>query len=364
MIRFIHTADWQIGKPFTALGDVAPQLRAARLAAIDQLATHARSHGIAHVLVAGDIYDGVNLARPTLLGPVERMRAAGAVTWWLLPGNHDPNAAGGLWERLCKEGLPANVRTCLTPEPVEMAPGAWLLPAPLMGKHTARDTTDWMDAAVTPEGAIRIGLAHGSIKDFGQRQESPNVIDPGRIASAKLDWLALGDWHGLMMVGPRGAYPGTPEPDAFRAARTGTALDVTIAGAGAMPVVSTLETGTHNWVEMAITLDDSGAVDDLAARVAREAGSTSVVRLKLDGALAPADWAVLDRALGLIEARVCHLDVRRDRIGLALDDAALAELRFDGLLGQVAGGLAVEAAAGSAVARDALIELSRRTGAL
>jgi hypothetical protein len=364
MIRFIHTADWQIGKPFTSLGEVAPQLRAARLAAIDALAAHAHTHGIGHVLVAGDMFDGVNLARPTILAPLERMRSASSVTWWLLPGNHDPHAAGGLWERLVKDGLPPNVRACLSPEPVEMAPGAWLLPAPLTGRHTARDTTDWMDGAVTPDGAIRIGFAHGSIKDFGQSQESPNVIDPGRVKSAGLDWLALGDWHGMMMIGQRAGYPGTPEPDAFREARTGTALDVTIAGAGAVPAVSTIVTGTHDWVELAVTLSGAASVDDLAALVARQTGRNSVVRVKLDGVLAPADWSGLDRALDLIAARVCHLDVRRDAIGLALDDAALANLRFDGLLGQVAEGLAADAVAGNPTARDALIELCRRTGAL
>jgi hypothetical protein len=243
-----------------------------------------------------------------------------------------------------------------------MAAGAWLLPAPLTGKHTARDTTDWMDGAVTPEGAIRIGLAHGSIRDFGQKQESPNVIDPARVGSARLDWLALGDWHGKMMVGQRAAYPGTPEPDAFRDARTGTALDVTISAAGALPLVSTIATGTHDWVELDVTLAGAASVDDLAAAVARQTGSASVVRLKLDGALAPSDWAGLDKVLDLIRARVRHLDVRRDGIGLALDDAALLGLRFEGLIGQVAEGLATDAAAGDLCARDALIELCRRSG--
>ena len=53
--RFIHTADWQIGKPFDSLGaEVAPLLREARLAAIDRLAALARDEQIAHVLVAGE----------------------------------------------------------------------------------------------------------------------------------------------------------------------------------------------------------------------------------------------------------------------------------------------------------------------
>jgi DNA repair exonuclease SbcCD nuclease subunit len=367
MIRFIHTADWQIGKLFSAMGEVGAQLRAARLDAIDKMAAHAKANSITHVLVAGDLYDGENLARATWMGPLERMRAASGITWWVIAGNHDPHRAGGLWEALLTYGLPDNVRFCGEQTPIEIAPGAWLLPASLSGRHTSLDTTRWMDEAETSVGAIRIGLAHGSIKDFGQRQTSPNVIDPARISAAKLDWLALGDWHGKMLVGARCAYPGTPEPDAFRDARTGTALDVTIAGPGAVPVVTTIETGTYDWIEMTLSLAGTGSVNDLVALVVQQTTSKSVVRLKLSGALGPADWPLLDHALDQIRARICYLDDQRDGIELALDEATLAGIRLDGLLGQVAEQLMMQASAGGAdptVARDALVELYRRAGAI
>ena len=35
-MRFIHTADWQVGKPFRNFGDKESVLRQARLTAIDQ----------------------------------------------------------------------------------------------------------------------------------------------------------------------------------------------------------------------------------------------------------------------------------------------------------------------------------------
>lgn len=57
-MRFIHTSDWQLGKPF---GRVPAEARAAlgeaRLDAIDRIAAAARANGAPLVLVAGDVFD-------------------------------------------------------------------------------------------------------------------------------------------------------------------------------------------------------------------------------------------------------------------------------------------------------------------
>ena len=56
-MRFIHTADWQIGKVFKQFGSKEETLRQARLAVIERLGALAHLHGASHILVAGDIYD-------------------------------------------------------------------------------------------------------------------------------------------------------------------------------------------------------------------------------------------------------------------------------------------------------------------
>ena len=56
-MRFIHTADWQIGKPFRNFADKESVLRLARLAAVEAIGRLAVTEGAAHVLVAGDLYD-------------------------------------------------------------------------------------------------------------------------------------------------------------------------------------------------------------------------------------------------------------------------------------------------------------------
>src|SRR3546814_18588716 len=93
------------------------------------------------------------------------MKAAADSRWVLLPGNHDPARADGLWSRLVGEA-PETVIVCLEPQPIELAEGYWLLPAPLQYKRTQDDPTTWFDHHEQPDGAKQIGLAHGSIPTF------------------------------------------------------------------------------------------------------------------------------------------------------------------------------------------------------
>ena len=56
--RFIHTADWQIGKVFRFVDDAAMgALQLARLEAITRIGELALEYHVRDVLVAGDVYD-------------------------------------------------------------------------------------------------------------------------------------------------------------------------------------------------------------------------------------------------------------------------------------------------------------------
>jgi len=165
------------------------------------------------------------------------MRAHGALTWHVIPGNHDADRQNGIWERVGRHGLPDNVRLHLEPAACPLGQDAWLLPAPLRRRQTLADPTAWMDDAETPEGAIRIGLAHGSVTHFGSADRGQgNYVDPARPRHAHLDYLALGDWHAQRQIGPHCWYAGTPEPDDFDQ-EDGAVLLVEIPAAGAAPTV-------------------------------------------------------------------------------------------------------------------------------
>ncbi len=363
-MRFIHTADWQIGKPFRNFGEKESVLRQARLSAIEAIGRLAVSEAAAHVLVAGDLYDNDAPAPKTLREPLERMRAFPGVSWHVIPGNHDYHRGNGLWDRAAAPGLPPNVFFHLSPVPVTLGGEAVLLPAPLRRRSEVNDLTDWMDQAPSAPGMIRIGLAHGSVTGFGTESEANNPIAPDRAARAGLDYLALGDWHRTLSVNASTWYAGTPEADRFDSQEIGQVLLVDIPGPGAPPAVTPRRTGMLRWLSQQETLSSAGDLDGFEARLRGHSDLSSLLmRLKIRGTLDLTARADLAQRLASLEAAMFWLE--SDLAGLHLRPTAedLEQIDFQGVLREAAELLKAEAEnpASSAAARhraqEALVQL-------
>lgn len=247
MFRFIHSSDLHLGKRFGNFsGDLPGRLREARHAVLGRLAAHALAQDASAVMLAGDTFDTETPAPDVRRQALTEMGQHPSIRWVLLPGNHDSLQAAELWSRMAAEA-PPNVTLVRQAEPIEIARDVFVLPAPCTARRPGRDTTEWMDQAQTPAGAIRIGLAHGAIQSFTEEGAAGDVIAPDRARRAGLDYLALGDWHGAMQIDPRTHYSGTPEPDRFKHDRPGEALLVSLSGAQAMPQITALATGSFQW---------------------------------------------------------------------------------------------------------------------
>ncbi len=335
---FIHTADWQIGKRFGAFGpDKAAVLRAQRLDAVGRIAEAAKAAGAGAVLVAGDVLDSETLP-DSLAGQLfARLKSYPKLVWHLLPGNHDPARAGGVWESLADGGLPANVRVHAREGLAEIAPGVGLLTAPLTAKSTSRDPTAFMDAAASPAGAIRIGLAHGSVQGFGSAGDANVLLDPARVKSARLDYLALGDWHGTTRISDRVWYSGTPEPDGFRDNEPGHVLAVTIAAAGAVPKVERIPTAHYTWLRREHRLERADGLAALEAEVDGfgSGASRRLLALTLAGLVSLAEFAAIEQRLARLAPQLFHLQT--DTAALTTE-AAISDLEAlgPGVLGTVA----------------------------
>lgn len=341
---FVHTADWQIGKPFARFApDVVAQLMAARLAAIDRVAEAAMAAGARHVLVAGDVFDGERIETGLVQKALSRMATYPAVTWHLLPGNHDPCRAGGIWARIAALGVPDNVHANLVSAPVMLMPGVMLLPAPLAAREMRTDPTAWMDGATSAEGVMRIALAHGSVQGFGSLGEAPVPIDAGRRRTAGLDYMALGDWHGTKEIAAGVWYSGTPEPDSFTDNATGNALVVRIEGHGAPPTIEVVATGAWRWLQRRVVLSRLADIEPVEAEIGRlgPKASRTLLSLGLEGAIAAGDADRLEQRLSTLRARLMHLQTDHRLLRTAMTAEDLASLGRDGLgLGEVAKRLA------------------------
>lgn len=336
MIRLIHTADWQLGKPYGRFDcDVRAALTEARFDAIDALGKAAAENGAVHVLVAGDVFDTEGPEDRVIVQAVSRMQRY-ACTWWLLPGNHDFARNSGLWDRVRAKGA-TNVRILTEPAACEMEPGHWLLPAPLTHRHNLDDPTVLFDSMETPGARLRIGLAHGSIRDFSSRGEAQNQIAPDRAQRSGLDYFGLGDWHGALRVDARTWYSGTPETDRFQRDEPGQALLVTLEP-GVEPIVSPIRTGRFQWLMRDWAISD---VDFFAAEsdrfLADVEPSATLLQLTLTGIVSLSDRiAILARLENDLRHRIRHLAVRSEDLVGRPSEQDLADLKVEGMLGTAA----------------------------
>ena len=337
MPRFIHTADWQIGRQYTTFPEEdAVPMAEARLGAVARIAELAQQHAVDAVLVAGDVFDLQTVSERTIRQMFNAMKGY-AGPWVLISGNHDAALAESVWTRARRLGVvPDNVHLALQPEPVLLPQaGLAVLPAPLTQRHTFDDATGWFNLADTPQGLLRVGLAHGSVQGLLPDDiDSPNPIAPDRAAQARLDYLALGDWHGCKQVDARTWYSGTPEPDRFKSNDAGQALLVDIAGPGAVPDVTRLHTARHPWLTLSHTLQVPSDLDALLTHL-RELPDQAVVGVALDGRLDLSGRQRLEAAQGEAAARLRHLGVDASALQLNPTDEDIAGLHADGYLAEL-----------------------------
>ena len=68
VVTFIHTADWQLGKPFAKVNNPENRsiLQAERIAALQRLGALAREKNAQFIVVAGDLFDSRQPTRETV----------------------------------------------------------------------------------------------------------------------------------------------------------------------------------------------------------------------------------------------------------------------------------------------------------
>lgn len=323
-MKFLHTADWQIGMSFAHVGGAASRVRDERFAAARRVVQAALDHQADFLLLAGDTFEDNRVDRALVRRVAETLgRFPGPV--YVLPGNHDPLVPRSVWEH-ASWGEYGNLHVLRRAEPVDV-PGGKLYPCPVFEKHSTQDPTAWIDAG--GELAIAVGAAHGSVE--GAPQEEPEAPIP-RDAAVRggLDYLALGHWHSTVAgTYDRMAYSGTHETTRFDERDSGNVLLVEIDERGVAPRMTPLRTGGLTW----LSLDEDVRVEGDLARVRRtietvERPAVTLLRVGLHGVLHAAEHDELRRIEEIIAAReFLYQRVDGDRLLPAPnDDGWLAEL--------------------------------------
>lgn len=334
MLRFLHSADWQLGARFAQFGATAKALRAARLTTLKHCLGLAEQHEVDFFLVAGDLFEDNQVEEALVAEVLDLFRAHPALTVYLLPGNHDPHTGpDSVWQRKAFLTAPANVHVFREAGVVRLGDHARLLAVPLQQKQSAIDPSLKLVelAAGLPADVIKVGLTHGALAIEAKHQPNDFPIALNAATRAGLDYLAIGHWHNWLADtdGGRIVMPGTPEPDRFANDDSGHVALVEIDAPGQPPRVQKLPVATLGWRSLTFDfLHTEASRATLAAALAEiaPAAARTVLRVTLTGTTSPANLAEVRAWLtpALTPFLVGQL---RDETRVALTAAELADLR-------------------------------------
>jgi DNA repair exonuclease SbcCD nuclease subunit len=308
-MRFLHTADWQLGmtRHFLA-GDAQPRYSAARRDAVAGLGALAAEVGAEFVVVCGDVFEHNQLAPHVIGQSLEAMRAIG-IPVYLLPGNHDPLDASSVYtSALFTTERPDNVVVLDRAGIHQVRPGLEIVAAPWRSKAPTTDLVAEVLEDLSPASVTRVLVAHGGVDVLDPDRDKPSLIRlaglDDALARGAVHYVALGDKHSLTEVGNSGRvwYSGSPEVTNFDDVESnpGHVLVVEIDGSDPRGAVSVTARDVGHWrfVTLHRQVDTSRDVADLDMNLdLMTEKDRTVVRLALTGSLTVTDRAALDACL-------------------------------------------------------------------
>ncbi|WP_343572117.1 exonuclease SbcCD subunit D [Mycobacterium sp.] len=371
-MRFVHTADWQLGmtRHFLA-GEAQPRYSAARRDAVAGLGRLAAEAGAEFVVVSGDVFEHNQLAPAVISQSLEAMRAIG-IPVYLLPGNHDPLDASSVYtSALFNAERSANVRVLDRAGVHEVRPGLQIVAAPWRSKAPTTDLVADALEGLPADGITRVLVAHGGV----------DVLDPDltraalirlagvedALARGAIHYVALGDKHSLTDVGSTGRvwYSGSPEVTNYDdvEAVPGHVLIVDIDEADPQrPVtVDAPRIGRWRFSTLSRHVDTSRDIAALEMNLdLMPDKDRTVLRLALIGSLTVTDRAGLDGCLDKYSRLFASLRVWDSHSDLAVipADGEFSDLGIGGFAADAVEELMTTARADDAAAGDAQAALA------
>lgn len=311
-MRFLHTADWQLGmtRHFLSAGGGEAQSRyaAARREVVSGLGGLAAAVGAEFVVVAGDVFEDNQLAPREVSLALEAMRAI-EVPVFLLPGNHDQLDAGSVYtSTLFLAERPDNV-TVLDREGIfEVRPGVQIIAAPWRSKVPTTDLAAAAIAAAPAEPAVRVLVAHGGVDVLDPDPGKPSLIRLAGLEEAldggAVHYVALGDKHSRTRVGSTGRvwYSGSPEVTNYDDIETDPGhvllVDIDEEDPAHPAEVTAHRVGRWRFVTLRHDVNDDRDIAGLDINLDQLPDKErTVVRMVLTGSLTVGDKAKLDACL-------------------------------------------------------------------
>lgn len=317
-VKFIHTADWQIGmtRHFLSSG-VQGEFGGDRVNTIRRIGEVAKSCGAEFVLTCGDVFESNRIPGRDIAQALDAMREV-ELPIYLLPGNHDTLGPNSIYDSTdFTSKCPSNVIVLRESGQYIIRDGLELLAAPWVTKHPGADPLSGLSELLenlTADGTIRIVVGHGMLEELEPDKSKPDAIRRGRLdealARGAIDYVALGDRHIRWPADDSGAihYSGTHEATQYQEKERGQVLEVTIDDS-----LRIVHHQVGQWQFKQLHFDLTSA-DDLVlmanelAEVSRP--NRTILKIQLTGALTIAQAAKLDELLADQSNRFAALETR------------------------------------------------------
>jgi DNA repair exonuclease SbcCD nuclease subunit len=330
MTRFLHSADWQLGMTRHFLeGEAQARFTAARIEVIGAIGALAAEQDCSFVVVGGDVFESSQVERQVVVRALDTMKATLGVTFYLLPGNHDPlDAASVFRSRTFLDNCPPNVVVLKNSVPLPVAPGVEIVGAPWPNKRPLVDLVSRAISDLPADGTLRVVVGHGTIDRLSPDPTNPALIVladvEAAVAAGKVHFVALGERHSTTEVADSGRvwYSGAPEPTDYDEVDPGNVLMVDLTADSVS--VEPRRVGTWRFVREHFDLGSTADcerveqfLEDLPDK------QRTIVKLSLVGQLSLADMARLEAALEHASDLLGALETwerRSDLVALPDDD--------------------------------------------
>jgi DNA repair exonuclease SbcCD nuclease subunit len=373
-VRFLHTADWQLGMTRHFLsGEAQARYSEARLEAVRAMARLATQERCAFVVVSGDVFDSNHLDRHVVVRALDAMSTF-EMPVYLLPANHDPLGAASVYRSaVFAEHCPEQVHVLDSFAPIDV-PGAdaQVLGAPWESKRPLEDLAARACAALEPTDRPRVLVAHGALDRLSPDAHNPALINLASLESALgnglLDYVALGDRHSPGSVGDTGRiwYSGTPLVTDYSEVDPNRALLVDLARDP--PSVEPRPIGEWSFRRRRFDVNSAAEIDAVEQWLEGIPGKrATVVKLSFVGTLSLADKARLEDVLEYFEDLFAALETweRHTELAVRPDEVDLQDLGLSGFAAEAIAELAAQARSdghAAQAAQDALGLLYRLAG--
>ncbi len=337
-MRFIHTADWQIGMKRHFLdADAQARFSDARASVIRRIGQVARETDAEFVVVAGDVFE-THLLRPrTISRALDAMREI-PVPVYLLPGNHDPLGPASIYKSSeFIRDKPDHVYVLDTDDVVVVRDGVEVVGVPWTAKRLVEDRVGSCLKRLPPTaGQYRVMVGHGATSGMGS-SDILGIIDlagvEGAIHRGQLHYVALGDRHSTTSCGSTGRiwYAGAPEPTDYDEGDAGNVLVVDLEPGDVH--VTRVPVGTWHFIEQMLDVERGNAecvlqqfLDDLADK------AHTIVKVNFRGTIGILDQMGMERVIeqqrevfGAIERHE-----HRDQLAVLPESGELEDVQLTG----------------------------------